>query len=150
MNEGRKKGKRNVRQHQYLHFGTLVQQQHAGLEDAPQLGPPLEGAAHLEPVRQHHHRWVLERAEQLPRHSLLLPTVLLPLVLVRLLAGEGDALQGEERVRPRPPPEHHTHHIIHEAAKGQKTSPKKSTKSSYKMTIQNCMAKTEDQFGMAR
>lgn len=77
-----------VRQKQLAsHLGllTAIDEEEAGLEDTPQLGPALQGAAHLQPVGEDDDGLVLERGEQLPLHPLLLPGVALPLGLVRLL-----------------------------------------------------------------
>lgn len=78
-----------------LDLGTFVEQQHAWFEDTPQFRPAFEGSSDLEPVCQHYHGGVLQGTQQFPRHSLLLPTVLLPLILIRLLAGKRGALQKE-------------------------------------------------------
>ena len=56
-------------------FVTFVEDEHARLEDAPQLGPGLERAAHFQPVTKQHHCWVSNRAEQFFGRLLLLTAV---------------------------------------------------------------------------
>ena len=56
-------------------FVTFVEDQHTRLEDAPQLGPGLECAAHFQPVTKQHYCWVSNRAEQFFGCLLLLTAV---------------------------------------------------------------------------